>query len=171
MTTNQLRFSPWGKGHSRGKAVSQYTWLSKGAEQGCQRGHPGPWFPYMHRHGFIRLFQAVNLCTYLVAAHASMNCRELLLRGWSRPSGCVCRWVPCRGRQLWGGAVLIWQGYHWPWSANPEPVLQDGFTVLPSISRHQAHDAQISCTRSLCQFCLLNIKPKPIARRRSKPDI
>lgn len=53
----------------------------------------------------------------------------------------------------------------------PWAVLQDGCTVLLSTSRHQAHAALISSMRSLCHFCLSNVKPKPIAGRRSRPDI
>lgn len=123
MTTNQLKFSPWGKGYSRGKAVPVHMTVKRdwaGLSEGAPRAMISKWLPYMHRHGFIRLFQAVNLCMYLVAVHAGRNCREIFLGGWSKPWGWVCKWVPCRERQLWGGPALIWQGCHWPWSANPE---------------------------------------------------
>lgn len=50
-------------------------------------------------------------------------------------------------------------------------LLQDGCAVLPSTSKHQVQDALISSMRCLCHFCLSNVKPKPIARRGSKPDI
>lgn len=108
-----------GKGSVPAHMAVKRDWA--GLSEGTPRAMISKCFPYMHRHGFIRLFQAVNLCcTHLVVAHAGVNCREIFLGGWSKPWGCVCRGVPCREGQLWGGPAPIWQGCHWPCSANPE---------------------------------------------------
>lgn len=95
----------------------------KGLSSSVRGGTQRPWFP----SGFLKAqawFYQITPSSELMHIPCSCTCQYELSRdilGWLEQTLRLCvQMVPCRGRQLWEGPVLIWQGCHWPWSANPE---------------------------------------------------